>query len=631
MKPISLLIFSILPVVSLAQYVSTGGRFQVDEKKGCVSLTLTITNANLITSGECTGLKPCDMNWGDGTPSQQNVFTHTYTQPGTYNLVVTYQNIGPDQIQIIVRPNLPPAFNLFTCNGNQVQVRVTDTNYDAYIINYNDATPEVQVPKGSLAVNNHTFGSGGTKNISVRGKDVSADDNCTPATKQIVALATLPTPFINELRVTGSTQIEQDFVNGNNIQYRLETATNNNTTFQLAQTIYNSTSSTLNNLRPDDNYYCFRLGAFDMCTNSTTTYSNIICSANFDLAVQNNVNQLTWLTHPAGITNFSINRDGSVIASPVASPFNDTNITCKTTYCYRVTSNYANGSRSISLQKCGEALSTDIPTATENITAVVGINNVALTWQQDAAFTPAEYTLFRKAGSGSFSELTQTTSSNFTDNQYTTAGQFCYLINYTDVCDNLSAPGLEACPIRLHSSLANDNSITLTWSEYLGWKNGVNRYIVEKHDFQGNLIQSFNTGTATTLLDDADDPANQVYRYRVRADATDAGLGQAVSNEITVIKEPKLFYPKAFTPDRQGPSGNEVFKVFGQYINSFEMKIFNRWGELLFVSDNLEVAWDGTYKEKEQPEGTYAFVARLTDMAGRTFTRTGSVVLLRKK
>jgi gliding motility-associated-like protein len=92
-----------------------------------------------------------------------------------------------------------------------------------------------------------------------------------------------------------------------------------------------------------------------------------------------------------------------------------------------------------------------------------------------------------------------------------------------------------------------------------------------------------------------------------------------------------LYYPTAFTPDKQGPASNEIFKVFGQYIDRFEMKIYNRWGELLFVSDNLDTGWDGTFRGKEQPEGTYAFVASLTDLAGRSFTRSGSVVLLRKK
>ena len=42
-----------------AQYVSRLGRFQVDEVKGCAPFTVTILDANLITTGECTAGKPC--------------------------------------------------------------------------------------------------------------------------------------------------------------------------------------------------------------------------------------------------------------------------------------------------------------------------------------------------------------------------------------------------------------------------------------------------------------------------------------------------------------------------------------------------------------------------------------------
>jgi gliding motility-associated-like protein len=58
------------------------------------------------------------------------------------------------------------------------------------------------------------------------------------------------------------------------------------------------------------------------------------------------------------------------------------------------------------------------------------------------------------------------------------------------------------------------------------------------------------------------------------------------------------------------------------------MKIFNRWGELLFTASNIDDEWDGTFKGKTQPEGTYVFSAEIVDEAGRTSTRSGSIVLL---
>ena len=82
----------------LAQpYTSRLGRFRVDQVKGCVPLTLTITDTNLITTGECTAGKPCLMNAGNNTLPQQNQFTITYTQAGSFKLSVLYQNIVKTQ------------------------------------------------------------------------------------------------------------------------------------------------------------------------------------------------------------------------------------------------------------------------------------------------------------------------------------------------------------------------------------------------------------------------------------------------------------------------------------------------------------------------------------------------------
>ncbi|HEU5292115.1 MAG TPA: gliding motility-associated C-terminal domain-containing protein [Cyclobacteriaceae bacterium] len=628
-----LLILFITPTVVAAQYNSNKGWFQVDEKKGCAPFTVTITSTGLVApSTPCTGATPCQMDWGDGTPASNNVFTHTYTQPGTYKLRVLFQTVGPDEIDIVVTPNTQPAFDVFTCSGQEVQVVVTDTNYDSYIINYNDATAEVAVPKGSLAVNNHTYATAGLKTISVRGKNVSADDNCTPpATKQVTVVNALAAPFINTLTVTAANSIDLAFTSAPNVLYRLEVGVNtpNGASFQLYQTLHDVSTVTVSNsnLRADDNYYCFRLGTVDPCSGAIL-YSNIICSSNFDLSVQNNSNNLSWVTSTTGVTNFTVSRDGTNIGNTTALTYADNNVVCKTNYCYQLTSNYANTSRSISLQKCGVAISTTPPAPVNNVTAIVGDNGIDLIWQQDPLFTATEYSVFRKIGTGNLSLLSKTTTQQINDTGYISDGSYCYRVNYVDACGNTSTPGIDVCPIVLTGSIDNDNSITLNWTAYNGWINGVSSYTVEKYDATGILLQTFDVGTSTTFEDSSTDPAHQKYVYVVLANANDTGLGQAISNEVTMIKEPNLNYPTAFTPN--GDNLNDVFVVYGQFVEKFEMNIFNRWGELLFYTDNLDTGWDGKFKGVTQPEGTYAFIATLTDQTGRTFKRSGSVVLLRK-
>jgi len=633
------LLITLLPLTAVGQYNSRLGRFEVDEKKGCAPFTVTITDTNLITVGQCTIVSACDMTWGDGTGVQQNFFTHTYTQPGTYLLQILYQGGILDDIEITITPNTQPAFDIYTCGNREVQVKITDTNYDAYIINYNDATAEVSVPKGSLATDNHVYATAGPHTITVRGKDVNADDNCFPGnTKSVEVVNSLTAPFIDVLTVASGTQVDVEFNNSlysDNVLYKLEIALNTavNGSFQAtANTFLNVSNGSISDLRTDDNFYCFRLGAFDPCLNSIASRSNIICSANFDVSPQNNVNNLTWNSSTTGVTNFTINRDAVLLGTTGALLFADNTVVCNTPYCYQLVTNYSNGSQSISLDKCATAISTDIPTAIENITAVVGSGTVDLTWLQDPDFVATEYKIFRNSSGGDFNFLTNTSTPQVNDDAYSTSNEYCYRINYTDACNNNSPDGtVEACPIRLSGKVNIDNSIELNWSDYSGWINGVDHYVIEKYDAQGVLAQTFNNIAGTTFTDNTSGSSDQIHKYIVKAEANDVGFGQAVSNEIVLIKELNLYYPTAFTPNNDNL--NDVFLVFGEkeYMARFEMEIFNRWGELMFTTNSIDEGWDGKFRGTLQPEGTYVFVAKIKDLTGRTLDRSGSFVLLRKK
>lgn len=75
---------------------------------------------------------------------------------------------------------------------------------------------------------------------------------------------------------------------------------------------------------------------------------------------------------------------------------------------------------------------------------------------------------------------------------------------------------------------------------------------------------------------------------------------------IQVREELLYFVPNSFTPD--GDEHNQVFKpIFesGFDTHDYNMKIFNRWGELIFESNDSEVGWDGTYNGSIVPEGVY--------------------------
>lgn len=74
--------------------------------------------------------------------------------------------------------------------------------------------------------------------------------------------------------------------------------------------------------------------------------------------------------------------------------------------------------------------------------------------------------------------------------------------------------------------------------------------------------------------------------------------------------EPFVIYiPNTFTPD--GNEFNHDFNAkFALEVSEWELKIYNRWGELLYVSNDPEIGWDGSYEGKLVQEGTYAYILR---------------------
>ena len=76
----------------------------------------------------------------------------------------------------------------------------------------------------------------------------------------------------------------------------------------------------------------------------------------------------------------------------------------------------------------------------------------------------------------------------------------------------------------------------------------------------------------------------------------------------------------------------EFFTIFlaeGGNIKIFEMTIYNRWGELIFTSNDLDFGWDGTYDGKECQDGTYVWKIKLTDFTNEEHDHVGHVNLLR--
>jgi gliding motility-associated-like protein len=113
--------------------------------------------------------------------------------------------------------------------------------------------------------------------------------------------------------------------------------------------------------------------------------------------------------------------------------------------------------------------------------------------------------------------------------------------------------------------------------------------------------------------------------------ADDAGCKTIDGLKLRVISC-YLKVPQAFTPN--GDGNNDHFTVFGS-LEQYEIRIFNRWGEMVYNSrdvnelGDLSRGWDGTYKGKVQELGTFAYYIVGKDASGKSVEKKGNLTLIR--
>ena len=89
-----------------------------------------------------------------------------------------------------------------------------------------------------------------------------------------------------------------------------------------------------------------------------------------------------------------------------------------------------------------------------------------------------------------------------------------------------------------------------------------------------------------------------------------------------------LHIPNAFTPNNDGL--NDVFIVYASAkIADYEINIYDRSGQLMYNSKQIDMGWDGTYRREPAPQGVYVYFITFTDIEKRKMAKQGSLLLIR--
>ena len=137
-----------------------------------------------------------------------------------------------------------------------------------------------------------------------------------------------------------------------------------------------------------------------------------------------------------------------------------------------------------------------------------------------------------------------------------------------------------------------------------------------------NLSSPFSPSTSATLYESTD---FSVFATDNKGCTKEATLHVEV--EVVNCGEPNIFIPNAFTPNADGI--NDVVQISGDYIASFELAIYDRWGEKVFSTKNINEAWDGTFRGKTCQAGVYFYKLQVNCEGGKTYVKGGDITLIR--
>ncbi|MHB8402504.1 MAG: choice-of-anchor L domain-containing protein [Bacteroidia bacterium] len=211
------------------------------------------------------------------------------------------------------------------------------------------------------------------------------------------------------------------------------------------------------------------------------------------------------------------------------------------------------------------------------------------------------------------SEITQTATYLFAGNYtvYVTDAYGCAATATTSIINinDVLTPVFETNP---SGNLYSQNPITITIQPNAGWTL-TNAYLSD-----GDSINALSV--IHTFQQSGDYTATYYF-------TSNHGCVDIVIYNILIIDYSTLYIPNTFTPNNDGK--NDVFRAEGTFITSFEMFIYDRWGNLVISLEDLTAGWNGSFKGKEAPEDVYVYKGTATDISGKQLNFKGQINLIR--
>jgi gliding motility-associated-like protein len=405
------------------------------------------------------------------------------------------------------------------------------------------------------------------------------------------------------------------------------------------------------------NEYCFRLKAFDDC--NSPIISNEVCTIipKATIVGSNDI-KLDWNSPDPAVLKYTIPYSES---PSEANPYyiqptkpTETTITfkypnCKKKNYFSINATIGNAPDQTIIKSpiilVDPKSSSLLPPITVGVVSVENSNLLVFRAPQLDATPRIKYKFYRsEGGAGNFLPISESANNIYEDQTAEpTKRQYCYKVEYEDECSNTSEQSPAFCSMYLNSTQEN----TLNWTPPVLQSNNPNPiiYYVQSIDENNNLKPINPTkNTSQNVKQQIEDllsltNTNGEAKFIIKATQNINVFNNGVpfgtrefevsSNEYIFVIPAQLYLPTAFSPNEDGL--NDIFVAKGSYIVEFNLEIYDRWGNVIFESQDMNTGWNGTTSDGLSPAqaGNYGFKIFGLDAAGNKFKKIGSVKLVR--
>ncbi len=188
------------------------------------------------------------------------------------------------------------------------------------------------------------------------------------------------------------------------------------------------------------------------------------------------------------------------------------------------------------------------------------------------------------------------------------------------------------CVVDTSFTVSNDTSFSITAFPYDATIDLGQSVDITTTTFGGTLASIIWQPANGLSCSDCENPNASPLEsiYYIATAISDSGCVASDRVNITVVPKYVIFIPNVFTPN--GDGNNDFFEVFGnkEAWKQFEVQIYNRWGEKVYESGDMNFKWDGVYKGVIQGPAVFVYKVNITFIDNFTPTLyKGSVTIIR--